>query len=53
MEDIAHIASAPASPKPEEITPQQASRPDAPDRGKLRVFALSAASSWSANFKIN
>jgi TPR repeat protein len=38
MEDIAHIASAPASPKPEEITPQQASRPDAPDRGKLRVF---------------
>ena len=38
MADIAHDASGPASPKPEEIAPQQASRPDAPDRGKLRVF---------------
>jgi TIR domain/Sel1 repeat len=38
MEGIAHDTSGPASPKPRDITPQQASRPDSPDRGKLRVF---------------
>jgi TIR domain len=38
MVDIAHDASGPASPKPGDIAPQQASRPDSPDRGKLRVF---------------
>jgi hypothetical protein len=38
MADVAHDASGPASAKPGDITPQQASRPDSPDRGKLRVF---------------
>jgi TPR repeat protein len=36
MADVAH--DAPASPKPGDIAPQQAGRPDSPDRGKLRVF---------------
>jgi hypothetical protein len=36
--DIAHDASGPASPKPGDIAPQQASRLDSPDKGKLRVF---------------
>ena len=31
-------ASGPASAKPFDIAPQQASRPDSPDKGKLRVF---------------
>src|SRR5215813_5138677 len=38
MADVAHDASGPASPKPDDIALQQASRPDSPDRGKLRVF---------------
>jgi TPR repeat protein len=38
MADVAHDASGPASPKPGDIAPQQASRPDSPDHGKLRVF---------------
>ena len=38
MVDVAHDASGPASPKPGDIAPQQASRPDSADRGKLRVF---------------
>jgi hypothetical protein len=38
MADVAHDASGPASPKPGDIALQQASRPDSPDRGKLRVF---------------
>jgi TPR repeat protein len=38
MADGAHDGSGPASPKPDDIAPQQASRPDSPDRGKLRVF---------------
>ena len=38
MEGIAHDTSGPAPPKPGDIAPQQASRPDLPDRGKLRVF---------------
>jgi TPR repeat protein len=38
MADIAHDAPGPASPKPGDIGPQQASRPDLTDRGKLRVF---------------
>jgi hypothetical protein len=38
MADVAHDASGPASPKPGDIAPQQGSRPDSPDRGKLRVF---------------
>jgi TPR repeat protein len=38
LEDIAHDASGPASPTPSDIALQQASRPDSPDRGKLRVF---------------
>ena len=38
MADVAHHASGPASPKPGDTAPQQASRPDSPDRGKLRVF---------------
>jgi TPR repeat protein len=38
MADVAHEAPGPASPKPGDIAPQQASRPDSPDRGKLRVF---------------
>ena len=37
MADIAHDASGP-SPKSGDIAPQQASRPDSPDKGKLRVF---------------
>jgi hypothetical protein len=37
MADVAQDASGP-SPKPGDIAPQQASRPDSPDRGKLRVF---------------
>src|SRR5262245_41332513 len=35
MADVAPDQACPASPKP---APQQASRPDSPDRGKLRVF---------------
>src|SRR5262249_34399274 len=38
MADVAHDAASPVSPKPGDIAPQQASRPDSPDRGKLRVF---------------
>jgi TPR repeat protein len=39
MADVAHDASGPASPKPGDIAaPQQASRPDPADKGKLRVF---------------
>src|SRR5262249_23061517 len=38
MVDVAHEASGPASPEPGDIALQQASRPDSPDRGKLRVF---------------
>ena len=38
MADLAHDASGPASPRPGDIAPQQASRPNSPDRGKLRVF---------------
>jgi hypothetical protein len=38
MENMAHDASSPASPKPVDIAAQQASRPDTPDKGKLRVF---------------
>src|SRR5262249_35092831 len=38
MADVAHDASGPASPKPDDIALQQASRPDSPDKGKLRVF---------------
>jgi TIR domain len=38
MADDAHVASGPASPKPGDIAPQQASQPDSPDKGKLRVF---------------
>jgi TPR repeat protein len=37
MADVAHEASGPASPKPGDIAPQQASRPASPD-SKLRVF---------------
>ena len=38
MVGVAHEASGAASPKPGDIALQQASRPDSPDRGKLRVF---------------
>jgi TPR repeat protein len=38
MADIAQEPSGRASPKPDDIAPQQASRPDSPDKGKLRVF---------------
>jgi TPR repeat protein len=38
MPDVAHDASASVSPKLGDIALQQASRPDSPDRGKLRVF---------------
>jgi hypothetical protein len=38
MADVAHDASGPASPTPGDTAPQQASRPDSADRGKLRVF---------------
>jgi TIR domain len=38
MADVAHEASGSASPKPDDTAPQQASRPDSPDNGKLRVF---------------
>src|SRR5262245_11809255 len=38
MADVAHDASGPASPKPDDIAPQQASRSDSADRNKLRVF---------------
>src|SRR5215472_4233570 len=38
MADVAQDASGPVSPKPGDIAPQQAGRPDSPDRGKLRVF---------------
>jgi TIR domain len=36
MADVAH--DAPASPRPGDVAPQQASRSDSADRGKLRVF---------------
>jgi TPR repeat protein len=38
MADVAHNACGPAAPEPDDLTPQQASRPDSPDKGKLRVF---------------
>src|SRR5262245_18290892 len=38
MANLAHDASGPVSPKPVDVAPQQASRPDSPDRDKLRVF---------------
>ena len=38
MVGVAHEASGAASPKPGDIALQQASRPDSPDGGKLRVF---------------
>jgi hypothetical protein len=38
MADLPHDASGPASSEPASIALQQASRPDSPDRGKLRVF---------------
>src|SRR5262245_32202368 len=38
VREVAHDASGQASPKPGDIAPQQASRPDSSDRGKLRVF---------------
>src|SRR5262245_27993938 len=41
MADVAHDTSGPVSPKPGDIAPQQASRPDSPDKGKLRVFIAS------------
>ena len=37
MAEVAHDTSGP-SPKPGDVAPQQASRPDSADRGKLRVF---------------
>jgi TPR repeat protein len=38
MADVAHDAAGPVSPKPGDIAPQQAGRPDSPERGKLRIF---------------
>jgi TIR domain len=38
MADVAHDASGPALPTPGDMAPQQASRSDSPDRGKLLVF---------------
>jgi hypothetical protein len=38
MADVAHDAFGPVSPKPDDLAPQQASRSDSADRGKLRVF---------------
>ena len=38
MADVAHDASGLASPNLGDIAPQQASRSDSPDKGKLRVF---------------
>ena len=38
MADVAHDLSGPASPKPGDIAPQQESRLDSADKGKLRVF---------------
>src|SRR5215475_9120314 len=38
MADVAHDTSGPASPKRDDIAPQQASPPDSGDKGKLRVF---------------
>src|SRR5215831_6086411 len=38
MADVAHDGSGPASPKPGDIAPQQASRAASADEGKLRVF---------------
>src|SRR6516165_5841849 len=38
MADVAHNASGLASPNLGDIAPQQTSRPESPDRGKLRVF---------------
>jgi TPR repeat protein len=38
MADVAHDSSGLASPNLGDIAPQQASRPDSPDKGKLRVF---------------
>jgi len=37
MAEVAHDTSGP-SPKPGDVAPQQASRPDSPDKGKFRVF---------------
>jgi TPR repeat protein len=38
MADVADNPSSPASPRPDDIAQQQASRSDSPDRDKLRVF---------------
>src|SRR5262249_12819406 len=38
MAEAAHDASGLASPTPGDTAPQQVSRPDSPDRGKLRAF---------------
>jgi hypothetical protein len=38
MADVAHDLSGPASPKPDDTAPQQASGHDSPDRDKLRIF---------------
>jgi TIR domain len=38
MTDVAHNAPGPASPKPGDVALHQASRANAPDKGKLRVF---------------
>src|SRR5262245_43505526 len=38
MADVVHEGSGPASPRPGDIAPEQASRSDSLDRGKLRVF---------------
>ena len=38
MPDTAHDTSGPASPKPGDTAPQQASRPESSDGAKLRVF---------------
>src|SRR5262245_60636211 len=38
MADVAHDTFGPASPKRDDIAPQQASPPRSPDKGKLRVF---------------
>jgi len=40
MADVAHDASGPASPRPDDTAQQQPSRPDSPDKGVFICLAL-------------
>jgi hypothetical protein len=48
MADVAHEASGLASPKPDDIAPQQASRPDSPVGASFASSSSTAATTWSS-----